>query len=77
MELRGNTNQARVEERKEYRYRSRSRKEGIRGKKICDGVNGRELLEVAMEKIEGLRRLETEKKSEGQSIKSEDGGVMG
>lgn len=40
-------------------------------------VNGRELLAVAMEKIEGLRRLETEKKSEGQSIKRKDGGVMG
>ena len=40
-------------------------------------MNGRDLLEVAMEKIGGLRRLETEKKSEGQSIKREDGGVMG
>lgn len=30
-----------------------------------------------MEKIEGLRRLETEKKSGGQSIKREDGGEMG
>lgn len=40
-------------------------------------MNGRELLAVAMEKIEGLRRLETEKKSEGQSIKRKDGGVMG
>ena len=35
------------------------------------------MLEVAMEKIKGLRRLETEKKSEGQSIKREDGAVMG
>lgn len=35
------------------------------------------MLEVAMEKIEGLRRLETEKKSKGQSIKREDGGADG
>lgn len=53
------------------------KKGGIRGKKKCDGVNGRELLEVAMEKIEGLRRLETEKNSKGQSIKREGGEADG